>query len=600
MPVIRKFHGLNIYHFTGERDVTIALEKPPARVIPQAAIDQQNKFIEEFLDWLRFVPDKMRVLTGYAGTGKTHTIKRALVQAKDMGLLNGAVYACAPTHQAKGELVKSLKGAPIDGVSTAHSLLNLRPKTVKFLPHDEERLGTLLQIPKASRTDDEERIIDWLQIKQNKAVEGVQEFVSEGSLKKLDGVRLIVVDEGGMNNAYMFGLFCGLINCSDPDTNFHPDLQILFMGDPAQLPPIGESISKVFTLPSFTELTEVVRYTGAIKDYCNGVRDRSNPNYDRLHRMIGEDETLMCLPSYEILREDVLKEIYAEESIRFIASTNKRVADLNYMIRSMLKGKAGNRLFYESGDSILTLNGIAHDVSGSYGIACGAKGEKVKLEINTSTLIELGDPVMPGEVVETGGGDSTFMTNLSYEYTSPLGTKFERLIYRYRLYASGDPFSETKAICLINPEQFAAWKAECNQLLKRARSTQSRGKTEATARGQEGDTAKDVWKEYGLKSWFKRLDGSKVEAWEYKGIKSRLWQDYYNLYQFADDASYSYVSTCHRAQGATVDVIVIDMEDILGTSRAAWKKPGEDELWDTRKLLYTAASRAAKQLVFMI
>jgi hypothetical protein len=187
--------------------VTIALEKPPARVIPQAAIDQQNKFIEEFLDWLRFVPDKMRVLTGYAGTGKTHTIKRALVQAKDMGLLNGAVYACAPTHQAKGELVKSLKGAPIDGVSTAHSLLNLRPKIVKFLPHDEERLGTLLQIPKASRTGDEERFIDWLQVKQNKAVEGVQEFVSEGSLKKLNGVRLIVVDEGGMNNAYMLGCF---------------------------------------------------------------------------------------------------------------------------------------------------------------------------------------------------------------------------------------------------------------------------------------------------------------------------------------------------------------------------------------------------------
>jgi ATP-dependent exoDNAse (exonuclease V) alpha subunit len=145
----------------------------------------------------------------------------------------------------------------------------------------------------------------------------------------------------------------------------------------------------------------------------------------------------------------------------------------------------------------------------------------------------------------------------------------------------------------------SAWKEECRHLLSRARTTQSRSKTEEGSRGQKGDLAKAVWGELGLKDWFRWADGSRVSDEEYKELRSRLWADYYELYQFADNASYSYASTCHRCQGSTVDVVVIDVKDILGTSRAAWKKNGDEELWDTRKLLYTAASRASKQLVFL-
>jgi hypothetical protein len=653
MPVIRRFHGRNIYHFTGERDVTAIVLRETSRLSKYAQADfrqirpssnfllneQQQQFCIEFLEWLDSGQDKMRTLRGFAGTGKTFTAQFALIAAQYFGLLRmDSVVAVAPTHQATAILGSSFERIDIKRISTAHSFLNVRPKTVDFTQKDDDRLKYLLAIKKEYRTSDQVMQIEHLQIKHNMAIEKVKEFVSSGLSKDLENVRLIIVDEAGMINSYMFGLFAELLGFAENSANYpddydfirgeslkyrdpilHPDLQILFMGDPAQLAPIGEPIGRAFKLPSFTELTQVVRYKGAILKYCNEVR--TSPNYETLHKYIEEDETLIRMPSYEVLNRETLLKVYESDSVRFIAATNKRVSELNYLIRDLLKGKSGNKIFYEPGDTILTLSAVQHFPGPGYGtkpweeiptyaIGCSS-GD---LELHTSSLIELGDPVVAGDFVEIGPPKEFFpetvpgtikrvkvrTTESSYFFKSKLGTVFQRVMFRYRPYASDLPFSSGAVICLMDPDQMSTWKEECKQLLNRARSTQSRSKTEEGARGQKGDSAKSVWKEFGLKDWFHHSDGDKVSEDEYKDIRSELWSDYYDLLQFADNASYSYASTTHRAQGATVDVIVIDVNDILGTSRAAWKKPGEDELWDTRKLLYTAASRAAKQLVFML
>jgi hypothetical protein len=644
MPVIRKFHGRNIYHFTGERDVTAIVLRDTSRLSKYAQADfrgvqassgavlneQQQQFCVEFLEWLDRGPEKMRTLRGFAGTGKTFTMQFALMAAQYFGLLGSEeVVAVAPTHQAVSILEKALGRVGVQRICTAHSLLNVRPKTVKFSEQDEDRLVQLLAISKEYRTTDQIMQIEWLQIKHNMALEGVQEFVSSGISADLSNIRLIIVDEAGMVNSYLFGLLAELLTYAQNGIDFvdeskkahsafrdpalHPDLKILFMGDPAQLAPIGESLGRAFRLPSFTELNQVVRYKGSILAYCNGVR--SVDNYEILHQIIEEDETLIRLPSYEVLNKETLTEVYKSSSVRFIASTNKRVSELNYLIRNLLKGKSGdNKIFYEPGDVVLTLSAVQHsgmhDLPVPYGLGCSYR--KGQLELNTSTLIDLGDPVLPGDFVEIGPPRELFPSETYsprrqkiktaesfYRFKSRSGMVFERLMFRYRLYASDLAFTSGAVICLIDPEQMSAWKEECKHLLSRARTTQSRSKTEEGSRGQKGDLAKTVWGELGLKDWFRWADGSRVSDEEYKELRSRLWADYYELYQFADNASYSYASTCHRCQGSTVDVVVIDVKDILGTSRAAWKKNGDEELWDTRKLLYTAASRASKQLVFL-
>ena len=723
-----------------------SLEKIESTLQKVTLNPQQQAFCDEFLEWLEFIPNRLQTLCGYAGAGKSFTIKHALIQAHRRGLLSGGqVVACAPTHQAKAVLQRALEGAPVDEISTSHSILQLRPRTVEFNEYDDARLEVLLSIPKGDRSSDETALIDWLQVKQCKAAEQVQEFVSQGSLTKLQNVRLIIVDEAGMADSYMFGLFCSLLDNPDPTVQFHPDLQILFMGDPAQLPPINETIGKAFTLPRFTELTQVMRYKGAILEYCNGVR--VDPNYETLHRRITEDDSFLTMPSYEVFTAETLKAVYESETVRFVAATNKRVAELNYIIRSLLKSNEGqNALFYEPGDIILTMAAVQHDTNGYYDIACNAR--KAKLEIHTSTLVELGDPVLPGQVVAFENGYSTMVTNRSLQYKSALGTTFRRLIYRYRVYGAGEPFTDTKAICLIDPEQFSLWKDECDRLLTLARSSRNKG----------GKVASEVWAVNGMKSWEKWLDGTTVTKVERERIHKSLWANYFALVQFADNASFSYASTTHRClpgdtlikcegnrliplnklsvgdyvanglggfsrvmnfwetgvkesitittrsglkiktsldhkflasqdepaqclntrwfvrassfieagklntgdylavdetqcqlpeetikyydedrhyfydkivsieksdscemfdievehhhqfvangfvvhncQGSTVDVIVVDVNDILGNGRT-WKADGENT-WDTRKLLYTAASRAAKQLVFLV
>ena len=550
--------------------------------------DAQAEVCQEFLDWVERGATKLQALRGYAGSGKTFLLKYALQQAWDRGLIVGNVWCCAPTHQAKKVLCEAMAGCPVNEVVTAHSLLGLRPEKVTFSSSDENVLASLLAIPADSRTSDDEAVIDGLQIKRNKSEEGCQDFVSVTLKKGIESVRLILVDECSMIDRYLFGLFNSLIANSD----LHPDLQILFIGDPAQLPPINESLSKTLSLPHFSELTKVVRYSGSILDYCNQVRMVAD--YEWLHRRMIEDDSLMILQSFEVMAQ--IRELYSSgESIRFIAATNKRVEALNYQIRSLLHD--GDCFFYERGDVILTLNAVQRDSHGAYDVACA--GRNAKLEAHTSTLLELGDPCLPGDFVSLGASNGTRLTEEAFCYTSSFGTKFERLIYRYRSYDSGETFGQQAAICLINPEQYSQWRLEIKNLLARARTTQTRSKKKG-ARGQEGDSAKEVWKEFGLKSWVKWADGRPVSDYEYRKIKSQLWADYYGLLGFADQASYSYASTCHRVQGVTLDVVVVDMQSIISGPSRQWQKEGDESSWDTRKLLYTAATRARKQVVFMI
>ncbi|MEO0373397.1 MAG: AAA family ATPase [Cyanobacteria bacterium P01_A01_bin.17] len=555
----------------------------------------QSRLRAEVLEWLKAGHPKLKAIHGFAGTGKTFAVKYILQSA--YGLVDGSqpvlvgdTWACAPTHQAKGVLKNALKGAPIKEVVTAHSLLGLRPQKVRFGRQDEQLLEECLGISLEERTSDDEALIDSLQVRRNAAVEGKQDFVQTKIKKGLEGVRLIVVDEWSMISANLFGLFVEL-TCNP---NLRPDLQILFMGDPAQLPPINEKLSKVATLPHFTELTEVVRYDGAILDYCNGVR--TVPDYELLHMRIEEDDSLLILPQHEVMA--ALPEVYASgESIRFVAATNARVSEINYMVRSLLKGEEKNGgLFYEPGDVVLTTNAVSRQGSGAFDVA--TKGKESEMECHTSTLLELGEMVGPGDFVSLGTRGGTRLSEGAFAFKSALGNTFERMAFRYCIYESGDPFGRDAAIMLINPDQWHTWKQETKQLLSRAKTTQSRSKKRSGARGQEGDQAKAVWAEFGLKDWYTTLDGRTLTDYEYKQIRSQLWRDYFDLLGFADDASYSYASTCHRCQGVTLDVVIVDMRSVVPPVRQSWRN--EEGTWDTRKLLYTAATRARKQVIFMV
>ncbi|PHS35681.1 MAG: hypothetical protein COA82_03460 [Alkaliphilus sp.] len=167
--------------------------------------DQYNVIVQS---WNWFFGDKRTLaLKGYAGTGKS-TTTNFIYQI----LCPQSTAISAPTHKAKVVLEIFTGGIG----KTIHSLLGLKLNT------------------KLEEFDINNVIFD----SQNKPTIG--------------NYKLILLDEASMLNNDLFDML--LKEATATDT------KILFIGDPTQLPPVGERVSKAFTETDIClELTKPVR-----------------------------------------------------------------------------------------------------------------------------------------------------------------------------------------------------------------------------------------------------------------------------------------------------------------------------------------------------
>ena len=141
------------------------------------------------------------VLSGYAGTGKTFLSTRLLQLVEARSLCWTVV---APTHKAVGVLRQHLHQAglrPTWYPSTIHRLLRLKLKR-----------------------------------------QGDREICEETAqtAASLENLALVLVDEASMVDS---GLLEITLRCAHPFRT-----RLVFVGDPAQLPPVGEPASPVFSL----------------------------------------------------------------------------------------------------------------------------------------------------------------------------------------------------------------------------------------------------------------------------------------------------------------------------------------------------------------
>jgi type II secretory pathway predicted ATPase ExeA len=599
--------------FTEQRPVKLQLSNEDlgdkiARMLDDTTLNQDQRIVcTEILEWLSSGSERMKVFCGYAGTGKSYCVQTIIRIAYSTGIFREeqSTYACAPTHQAAGILRSGLKSLSV-GVSTVHSLLGISPQLVEFKREHASELNRLLSIPESDRTEDDDALIESLQVRQRKSFEEVKEFTSSLNqiIKRFDrgDVALILVDEAGMLAENIVDLLDELVlelRASGKRT------KILLIGDPAQLPPIKEAYGKAFTYPQFTPLTKVVRYSGNILDYCTNVRIRED--YLSCHKLIDQDldETVFLMPEHEVM-DGIIPEFRNGTPIRFIAATNNRVHELNTQIRSRLS--PGN-LNYVSDDYIITNNPIIHDKwpgipyenskDVPYLISCSginAKSPSQALSCHTSTILQLQEKLVPGESVvftakATGGKERITLRPQDFTHASGVHV-FKRNLFKYKIVGAQSDADAYNYISLIDFEQSIAYEQELDRLRSLAKSAYSTSK-KRDARGQQGDAAKLAWSELGLKNWETYLDGSGISIEQFEQIRRDLWSRYYTLRGFADSASYSYATTCHRAQGSTIDLVILDTETLMRQSSR------QDECWDTRKLLYTAASRASKQLILM-
>jgi exodeoxyribonuclease-5 len=188
---------------------------------------------EAFAVWLKAPYDGTPfVLSGYAGTGKTYLSRHLLQQVDDLGLCWTVV---APTHKAVGVLRQQLAWAGLQPTwypSTIHRLLRLKLKRQGDLERCEE---------------------------------------TEQTAASLENLGLVLVDEASMVDSTLLEI---ALRCAHPFRT-----RLVFVGDPAQLPPVGEPTSPVFAMgrAAPVTLTEVVRHQGPVLQLATGLRNAQLP-----------------------------------------------------------------------------------------------------------------------------------------------------------------------------------------------------------------------------------------------------------------------------------------------------------------------------------
>ena len=276
--------------------------------------DEQVEGLRKISVWLRGT-ETFFTLAGYAGSGKTTIIKKIL----DTYFRRVAV--SAPTHKAK-KVISNITNR--EGV-TLHSLLGLRPDLDldDFNPNDPQ--FSPIVPPKISD-------FDW-----------------------------VIIDEASMINSDLFELVKKTVKGMGT--------KVLFMGDPAQIPPIGEKESVVFFDESIEIhwLTKIERQTNnnpllTVYDTLRNNLTLLNGGFKRITNINENGDGILFIDDKATFREKVLEKFNSDEFktnmnfVKLIAWRNVTVMMSNNTIRTSLFSENAN--IVEDGDILMCYRSI--------------------------------------------------------------------------------------------------------------------------------------------------------------------------------------------------------------------------------------------------
>lgn len=267
-------------------------------------IPDQLQAIEDLLGFISspYLTDWYFCFRGYAGTGKTSCMREV---ARRVGASNARFAYTAPTNKA-AKVLREIVGS----ASTIYSLLGLR-------------------------------------VDKN----GETKQIAHGKPVDLSDLDVIVVDEASMVNAHLFDLL------SDIADKFN--LKVVFMGDPAQLPPVKESESLALQGDTGIQLTKVMRHDNQILALVSEIRQvifSSAPSINIKSKNDGAEGV------WKLSKIDFKKQIFAAaargefadgHTTKVISWRNVKVDEYNQIARAAIFGAAAQPGFFLSGDRVV-------------------------------------------------------------------------------------------------------------------------------------------------------------------------------------------------------------------------------------------------------
>lgn len=290
----------------------IKMELPNGKIITFTS--EQYEGIQKIREWLK--SDKQFfTLAGHAGTGKTTLLKK-IIEENRMHLI-----VSAPTHKAKKVIMRMTRQ---EG-ETLHTLLGLRPdldlddfnpNDPKFNPIAEIRIATY---------------------------------------------NFVIIDEASMINEDLFNMI--------KDSIKGWNTKVLFVGDPAQIPPIGEKLSIVFNgvIDDIHELTQVMRQEDGnpLFPIYDALRNNLNVQwggFERVTKINSKGEGVIFTDNKRKFRKLLLEKFNSVEFakdgefVKLIAWRNDTVMASNHIIREGIFGK--NVPFLVNGDVLTAYRSV--------------------------------------------------------------------------------------------------------------------------------------------------------------------------------------------------------------------------------------------------
>ena len=457
--------------------------------------------LDSFKDIVRRIEsgETISKLCGYAGTGKTFLLARIAQWAK-RNRYN--VTIAAPTHKAAGVIQQKLGNIPGVEVKTIHSLLGM-----KLEPDMENDTGG--HVVKSGES-------------KNKVKDG-----------------LVICDEASM---------IGRVLKEEID-NLH-GVRWLFVGDLAQLPPVGEGVSELLDEPDSTLETVLRQSHGSeILNLATAIRGGD------MSMEFEEGKDVFKLDTAEELFQAALERFRSPEyqqdaaHARMLVFKNDRRKAINQRMRQLLIGQDDP---YVPGEWLVMYAAFSPEKSRLAVLAEHAKQATFDRSKRWAKFYEykksLGNSITRLHVSEEVRITDAVLNSIDIE-------EWNFKVWRLTVEARGGVFE------LPVPTEEEAKRIEAI-------------KTEMADHAQQSRKRRDEY-EVGCSQW-------EEEERDRKGF----WSVYFTLDEIFAQVDYAYAMTVHKSQGSTFDHAFVDVPDLLSSGGMQ------------QRILYTACTRPAKTLTF--